>query len=180
MKAFLIDPATEEITEQFFDGQPNSLYTLFGTLLVDSNDILNGHTVYGASEAFERAEKGFFLGEKLLFGKVLVVGTAGIEDVDATMSLNELRTLALFNLPDFYEKTLRFLPPDFAFDTRYDLALGGIHESVTPEWVFYVFNMADNATKYYFLTNLEAAQIRGEDLHNYFKQMGALALKAAR
>ena len=178
MKAYLIDPETRNITEQFFDGQSNSLYTLFGSLLVDSNAVLHGHMVYSASEAFERGEKGFFLGEKLLFGKALVTGYAGFEEMDAAIGTGELEALTMFDLPAFYEKTLRLLPPDFSFDEQYELALEALRETVSPEWVFYVFNMADSATKTYFLNQLEAAKVQGEDLHVYLRKMGNLALKS--
>ena len=180
MKAFLIDPDSRSITEQFFDGQPNSLYTLFGSLLVDSNAVLHEHMVYTASEAFEKGEKGFILGEKLLFGKALVTGYAGLEEIDTAIESGELAALTMFDLPDFYEKTLRLLPSSFSFDERYELALDDVRETVTPEWVFYVFNMADSATKTYFLNHLETAKVQGEDLHDYLKKMGNLALKSMR
>jgi len=178
MKAYLIDPESRSITEQFFDGQPHSLYTLFGSLLVDSHAVLHDHMVYSASEAFERGEKGFFLGEKLLFGKALVTGYAGFEELDAAIGSGELEALTMFDLPEFYEKTLRLLPPDFSFDEQYELALEELRETVSPEWVFYVFNMADSATKTYFLNQLEAAKVQGEELHAYLKKMGNLALKS--
>ena len=178
MKAFLIDPDTRSITEQTFDGQPNSLYTLFGSLLVDSNAVLHEHMVYSATEAFEGGEKGFFLGEKLLFGKALVTGYVGFEEIDAAITSDELVALTIFDLPEFYEETLRLLPSEFSFDERYELTLDEIRETVTPEWVFYVFNMADSATKTYFLNQLEAAKVQGDDLHAYLKKMGTLALKS--
>jgi hypothetical protein len=180
MKAFLIDPDTRSISEQSYDGQPNSIYTLFGSLLVDSNAVLHEHMVYSGGEAFEKGEKGFFLGEKLFFGKALVTGYAGFEEIDAAIGASELEALTMFDLPEFYEKTLQLLPADFSFDERYELGLDELHETVTPEWVFYVFNMADAATKSYFLNHLETAKVQGEDLHDYLKKMGNLALKSAR
>lgn len=180
MKAYLIDPNTSTVTEQDYDGQPNSLFTLFGSLLVDNSAILHGHMVYSAAEAFEKREKGFFLGENLLFGKVLVTGYAGYEDTDAAIGAEELHALALFELPSFYHKVLSLLPPDFSFGERYDLSFGEESETVSPEWVFYIFNMADEATKTYFLEHLEKVGEGAAAVHDYLRKMGGLALKSAR
>lgn len=180
MKAFLIDPNTHSVTEQAYDGQPNSLYTLFNALLVDQNDILHGHMVYSATEAYEKNEPGFFLGEKLLFGKALVTGYAGFEDLDAEISAEELTQLIMFDLPEFYTKALALLPAAFSFDETYELPLDGQTESVGPEWVLYVFNMADSDTKNYFLSHLERAVVKGDDLNDFLKKMGMLAIKSMR
>lgn len=178
MKAFLIDPQTRSVTQQVYDGQPNSLYTLFNSLLVDQNDILHGHMVYSATEAYEKKEPGYFLGEKLMFGKALVTGYAGFEDLDADISAEELTQLITFELPEFYTKALALLPAEFSFDEHYELQLDAQTESVRPEWVLYVFNMADSDTKNYFLTHLESAVVQGDDLHGYLKKMGMLAIKS--
>lgn len=180
MKAFLIDPETRTVTQQHFDGQPNSLYTLFGSLLVDSNAILNDHMVYTSSEALEKGQKGFFLGEKLLFGRALVTGYAGFEEIDATIPPNELEALLLFDLPEFYAKTLALLPSEFSFDETFELTLGYETESVSPEWVLYIFNMADAKTKTYFLNELENSVTQGKNVLEYLKKMGELAIKSMR
>jgi len=178
MKAYLIDPNTRSVVEAEFDGQPNSLFTLFNSLLVDSDAVLHGHNVYRTSEAFERGERGFFLGEKLIFGKALVTGSDGLADTDAAVTAEELLQLSLFDIPDFYLKTLALLPPDFSFEEHYQLHIGEIGESVTPEWVFYVYNMADSATKTYFLNRLEESVTQGADIRNYLKKMAELAVKS--
>lgn len=180
MKAFLIDPETKTVTEQDYDGQPNSLFTLFRSLLVDSSELLNSHMVYSSEEAFEKGEKGFFLGEKLLIGKVLVTGRSGLEDTDAVIGRDELYALTLFELPAFYQEVLRLLPKDFSFSERYGLMFGEESGLVSPEWVFYVFNMADDATKSYFLEHLENTDKKAEAVHGFLKKMGSLALKSAR
>ncbi len=178
MKAYLIDPETQTISVQDFDGQPHSLYTLFGSLLVDTHEVLNQHNVYSATEAFEKGEKGYFLGEKLLFGKTLVTGLEGFEDIDAAITPEELRALVMYDLPAFYEKTLALLPKDFSFSESYTMQAEGIKEIVNPEWVFYVFNMADEATKNYFLNHLEETVIQKNDVHGYLKKMGEIAIKS--
>lgn len=178
MKSFLIDPETRTVTEQNFDGQPNSLYNLFNSLLVDNNAILNKHMVYTGTEAFERGQKGFFLGEKLLFGRALVTGYAGFEEIDATIRTDELEALLLFELPEFYTKVIALLPPEFSFEETFELSLGNETESVTPEWVLYVFNMADANTKTYFLNKLESSVTQGENVMEYLKKMGGLAIKS--
>lgn len=180
MKAFLIDPETKTITEQNYDGQPNSLYTLFGSLLVDSNALLHGHSVFSAAEAFEKGEKGFFLGEKLLFGRALVTGAAGLEETDAAISADELLQLTRFEMPEFYRQALALLPADFSFDERYEMQLEEGVEPVTAEWVVYAFNLADGATRSYFLNHLENTVTRGECIHDYLKKMGELAIKSMK
>ncbi len=178
MKAYLIEPQTQTVSVQDFDGQPHSLYTLFGSLLVDTHEVLKRHNVYSAAEAFEKGEKGFFLGEKLLFGKTLVTGREGFEDIDAAILPEELETLVMYDLPAFYEKVLALLPKDFSFSERYMLQAGDMQEAVNPEWVFYVFNMADEATKNYFLNHLEETVVRKNDIHAYLKKMGEIAVKS--
>ncbi len=178
MKAYLIDPQTRTITVQEFDGRQPSLFTLFGSLLVDTNDILNDHMVYTAREAFEEGEAGYFLGEKLLFGKALVTGYAGFEDLDAAITQEELESLLMYELPRFYRETLALLPKTFSFEERYAVQTGGETAEITPEWVFYVFNMADENTKRYFLSHLEETATRGEDIHEYLKKMADLAIRS--
>ncbi len=180
MHAYLIDPESRCVTVQEYDGQPHSLYTLFGSLLVDTNEVLNEHMVYTAGEAFEKGGKPYFLGEKLLFGKALVTGYAGFEDLDAAIKKEELESLLLYDVPAFYEKILSQLPADFDFARKYALDANDMHEKVTPEWVFYVFNMADEATKNYFLNHLEETVTKGENLHGYFEKMANIAVRSMK
>ncbi len=180
MKTFLIDPDTRTIIQEDFDGQPNSLYSLFNSLLVDSHAILNDHMVYSGNEAFEREEVPFFLGEKLLFGKALVTGYEGLEDLDATITSNDLKALLQFEIPEFYEKTLALLPKNFSFEEHFDLQIEDTSETVTPEWVLYVFNMADTDTKAYFLDHLKETVEQGKHVADYLKKMGEQAIKSMR
>ncbi|MEJ2500273.1 MAG: hypothetical protein P8Y65_03965 [Campylobacterales bacterium] len=178
MKAFLIDPDTRTVTEQNYDGQPNSLYTLFKSLLVDNHAILRDHMVFSGSEAYEKGEKGFLLGEKLLFGKTLITGYAGFEETDAAIGADELKPLVRFEIPEFYAQVLALLPADFSFEERYEMQLEEGVEPVTAEWVIFAFNLADTATKTYFLNHLENTVTKGEDVHAYLKKMGELAIKS--
>ncbi|UFS61342.1 hypothetical protein LOH54_06660 [Sulfurimonas sp. HSL-3221] len=175
MKAFLIDPDTQTVSVQDYDGQPHSLYTLFGSLLVDSNALLNAHMVYSGGEAFEKGQKGFFLGEKLLFGKTLVVGMTDIEEVDATIEAETLQQLLRYELPAFYRQAIALLPPDFAFDQS--CTLEGM-EGATVEWVFYAFSLADDATQSYFLDELKKTVSGGGEVHPYLEKMGNLAIRS--
>lgn len=178
MKAFIIDPVTQSVSEQEYDGQPNSLYTLFGSLLVDSHEILHEHRVYNSSEAYEKSEPGYFLGEKLLFGKALVIGSAGLQDTDATIQTEVLEQLSTFDLPDFYKNVLSLLPMEFSFDETYEIEQGGFDEPMSAEWVLYAYNMADQKTQIYFITELENAIAKGETIHGYLKKMGEMAIKS--
>jgi hypothetical protein len=178
MKAFLIDPDTQTVTEQNYDGQPNSLFTLFGSLLVDQHAIVRDHMVFCGSEAYEKEKKGFLLGEKLLFGKALITGIAGFEETDAVIGADELQQLIRFEIPEFYTQTLALLPADFSLEERYEMQLEEGAEPVTAEWVVFAFNLADAATKTYFLNHLESTVTKGESVHAYLKKMGELAIKS--
>jgi len=180
MKALLIDPETRSVIPQQYDGRPDSLYTLFRSLLVDSSDVLNNHVIYSGAEAFEKEEKGFFLGEKLLFGRTLIVGHTGLEEDDATIPADEAEALVRFEIPSFYRDALALLPRDFSFDEPFELRLEEGGEHVTVEWVLYAFNLADEATKSYFLEHLSHTLSEGGDVYDYLKKMGNLALKAMR
>lgn len=178
MKAYVIDPETRSVSEQEYDGQSNSLYTLFGSLLVDSHDILHEHRVYNSADAYEKSEPGFFLGEKLLFGKALVTGSDGLEDTNATIRSDVLEQISIFDLPDFYKNVLSLLPTEFSFDETYEIEQGDFDEPVSAEWVLYVYNMADQKTQIYFITELENAIAKGETVHGYLKKMGEMAIKS--
>jgi len=175
MKAFLIDPQDRTITLQNFDGHPNSLYTLFGSLLVDAADALNDHSLYSSTEAFERAERGFLVGEKLIFGKTLLAGIAGFEDTDATITQDELRALTRFELPAFYTQTIALLPKTFMFGNAVTITE---EHSLTGEWIIYAYNMADTKTKTYFLNELESTIRTGKDVTAFMKKMGEIALRS--
>jgi hypothetical protein len=84
----------------------------------------------------------------------------------------------MYDIPEFYRKVLERLPKDFDFSASYDLEAEGMRETVTPEWVFYVFNMADEGTKRYFLNHLEETVTKGENLHAYFRRMGEIAVRS--
>lgn len=180
MKAFLIDPENATVTPTDYDGQPHSLYSLFGSLLVDSHDVLNRHSVYASSEGFEKGKRPFFLGEKLLFGMTVVTGKEGFEDVDALISEGELLQITQFGLPQFYEEVFERFPANFNFDEPLQLSAGETEETVPPEWVLYAFNMADKKTKQYFMHTLDDTLVKGDDLYVFLKKMGEIALKAMR
>jgi hypothetical protein len=180
MKSFLILPEHENITVNEYDGQPHSLYTLFASILVDSHDILHQHSVYAASEAFEKGERPFFLGEKLLFGPTVVTGKEGFEDIDAFISETELARIVQFEVPRFYRDVFEHLPKTFSFDAKLQLKSADMQDEVLPEWVLYAFNMADGNTKRYFLNGLEEAVVKGESIELFLTKMGEAALKAMR
>ena len=179
MKTYLINPENKNFSEQDFDGQVNTLYTLFDSLLLEHAYGINQHIIYSDSNAYERGERPFFIGEQLFFGKVLVIGLEGFGEVDVKIGLKELKSLCSFKINAFYSSALRLLQESkVSFYAPFE-GLSSEDMLINCEWVLYTFNMADEATQRYFLDALFKAQEENSDLLEQMKTMASLALKAA-
>ena len=180
MKAFSIDPTTQTIHTHDFDGQVNSIYTFFNSILVDNSNPLNEHIVYTDANALISNATPYFIGEQLFLGKALILGQNGHEEVDAKISVEELSALINYEVNKFYKEALKALSEQninlyklLALDNQ------GSPLHVSYEWVVYTFNIADLKTQEYFLSNLEKTLQNQESVETFFQKMGQLALNAA-
>ena len=63
MKTYSINPQTQKITlHNDFDGQVNSIYTFFNSILVDNSGALNEHIIYTDANALISTDIPYFIG----------------------------------------------------------------------------------------------------------------------
>ncbi|WP_345992402.1 hypothetical protein [Sulfurimonas sp. HSL-1716] len=179
MKAYSIDPADKSIKIQEFDGQVNSIYTFFNSILVDSSHILNDHIIYTDGNALSTTHTPFFIGQQLFLGKALIIGQNGLEEVDVKIQENELEKLIDYNINDFYKKALDSLAlQDINLYKTFEVDDNGSKLSLNYEWVIYTFNMADVKTQNYFLIELDKIIDGSKSIEDYFQKMAQLAVNA--
>lgn len=179
MEIFSIDPELQQIENQDFDGQVNSIYTFFNSILVDSSYALNEHIIYTDGNAQISTHTPYFIGEQLFMGKALVIGLNGHEESNTKITQEQLTSLISYDVNMFYKKALNALAKD-------DINLYAIFElndnqnplHVNYEWVIYTFNMADERTQQYFLSELDSAIMSEGSVAETFQKMGQLAVNA--
>lgn len=181
MNAITIDPQTQKVELIEIEMKANSVYSFFNSILIDELPSLNQHTIYTDANALSQNQKAFFLGEQLILGKALIVGLNGMEEVDALITLDEVKELLEFEVNPFYSDVLLLLASDEDLNLyrSFDVTHG---EEIIPlniEWVLYTFNMADERTQNYFITELMKAMDANENTVLFMQKMATLALNAA-
>lgn len=181
MKALTVNPETRTIEEIDIEMKANTVYTFFNSILIDELQPLNNHIVYSDANALSQQKKPFFLGEQLLLGNALIIGQIGMEESNATIPQEELEALIDYEVNPFYTEALALLSQsDINFYRTFELSRDAEKIVLSPEWVLYTFNMADERTQAYFLDELKKAADAGEELLEQLKKMGQLALNAAQ
>jgi len=181
MKAYSIDPETQTIEEIDIEMQANTTYSFFNSILIDDLDAINKHMVHTDSNSLSAGKKAFFIGEKLALGIALVVGKNGMTETAASISKKDLQALVRFEVSSFYAEVLAFLK-----DTDVDLYRNfGVEKDnkrvdINAEWVLDVFNIADDRTKEYFITELKKVINAKEDVFTFIQKLGQMAINAAR
>ena len=179
MKAYSINPEDKNIEVQDFDGQVNSIYTFFNSILVDNSQALNEHVIYTDANALITNSTPYFIGEQLFLGKSLILGQEGLEEVDTKIDETQLAELINYEINDFYRHSLHAL-------ARENLNLYKMFEvkenenslHVSYEWVIYTFNIADARTQDYFLNELTKVIEESKSVASYFQKMAQLAINA--
>lgn len=179
MKAYSINPETKTTKVQDFDGQVNSVYTFFNSILVDTSDILNEHIIYTDGNALSTTSKPYFIGQQLFLGKSLVIGQNGLEEVDAKIQQDELEKLVNYEVNPFYKKSLDSLAlQEINLYKTFEVNDNDSKLVLNYEWVIYTFNMADVKTQNYFLIELDKTIDESKSIEEYFKKMAQLAVNA--
>ena len=180
MKAYSIDPKKKEIKEIEIDMQPNTVYSFFNSILIDDLHTLQNHTIHSDAEAISNKKEPFFIGNQLVVGDALIIGKNGIEEVDVTIPLEDLKEIVSYEVSDFYKQTLEYLATS-------DINLYKLFEikkedteliELNTEWVIYVFSIADKKTQEYFLYALKTAVEEKADMLQHIQKMAVLALQA--
>jgi len=176
MKAYSVNPQSKKIEELDIKMQANTVYTFFSSILIDELTSLKGHIIYSDANAVSEGNTPFFMGEQLIVGKALIVGKNGMEEVDAFISEDELKSLINYDIPLFYIDTFKLLKGSDINLYRLFQIENDEKTELNIEWVLYVFSIADDATKNYFLTELE----KSEDKQQTLQKMALLAFNASQ
>ncbi len=182
MNSYIITPDTRTVTIHEYDAQVNSIYTLFSSILIDSSDSLKQHIIHTDGYATDNSETPFFIGEKLFLGRALVCGLNGHEEVDTTITQEELSQLINYEVNDFYLRSVSALSQaKISINQNFKVSLDDEEDKVqlNYEWVIFTFNMADLRTQSYFLDKLDDVIAKNEDIGSYFQEMARLALQAS-
>ncbi len=179
MKTYSINPQTQEIEVHDFDGQVNSIYTFFNSILVDNSQALNEHIIYTDGNALISTHIPYFIGEQLFLGRSLIIGQNGFEETDVKITLEQLSSLINYDVNMFYKKSLNALATeDLNLYTQFEVSDNGEPLHVSYEWVIYTFNMADEKTQNYFINALDTTIIQKESVKEIFQKMAQLAINA--
>ena len=181
MNVLTINPETKEVLAQDMEMKANSVYSFFNSILIDELSSLNQHTIYCDTNALSNHKKPFFLGEQLIIGEALIVGLNGMEEVDAIVSKEDLEEFISYDINSFYRESLGLLAQsDINLYRTFSVQQGDETLPLNAEWVLYTFNLADQATQAYFITELKKALDAQEDISAYLQKMAQLAINAAQ
>ena len=180
MKALSINAATQEINEIEIEMQANTIYTFFGSILIDELATLNNHMIYADANALSEKKQAYFIGEQLLLGDALITGREEFTDLDASITTEELLPLVRSEVNAFYSNALEQLSAtDLNLYRTFQVKTKENEEiALNSEWVLYTFNIADERTQEYFLNELTKALSSGTSAEAYMQKMAGLALSA--
>jgi len=181
MKAYSIDPQTQKIEELDLILEANTIYSFFNSILIDESQIITNHVVYTDANSLSSKQKPFFIGEQVLLGKALVLGKDEFEDVEAKIPLKDLETIINYDVTQFYKEVLDILSvTDVNLYRTFNAKKDNENLKLNIEWVIYTFNIADDRTKEYFLTELKKVVNSTEETEAFMQKMAQLALNAAQ
>jgi len=179
MKAISITTLSKDIKEIDIDMQPNTVYTFFSSILIDEVPTLKNHMIYADGNAISENKIPFFIGEQLVVGDILITGKTTLEDIDSTIPLKELESLISYDLNQFYRDAFVSLSQtDINLYRAFEVMQEEEKIQLNNEWVLYTFNMADDRTKEYFLTELKKS-LDSNNTEEFLKKMAGLAIKSA-
>lgn len=181
MRALSIDTNTKELKEIDIEIQANTVYTFFNSILIDELSTLNQHTIYSDANALSLNKKPYFIGEQLIIGDALIVGKNEFEDSEATIPTKDLELLINYEISEFYTDVLTLLSTtELNLYRTFELEHMGERIQLNIEWLLYVFNIADDKTKDYFINELKKVIDSKESVGDYIYKMSALAINASK
>ncbi|WP_373036501.1 hypothetical protein [Sulfurimonas sp.] len=179
MKAYSIDSAKQEVKEIDIEMQANTVYSFFNSILTDELSTLDKHTIHSDAEAISKNMEPFFIGEQLIVGNALIVGKDGLFDTDVTIPKDDLESLVNYEVTEFYKDVLQLIKDsDINLYRIFEVTKEEEDIKLNTEWVLYVFNLADDRTKEYFLDELKKAVDAKKDITIHMQNMAILALNA--
>ena len=180
MRFLHIDPLKKTVDEIELKMEANTFYTFFGSILIDDLPTLHNHTVYTDANALSERKTPYFIGDQIVLGEALVLGRNGFEEVDATLSKEDLSLLVRYDVPQFYKDVLELLSStDANLYRAFYVEHNGENMELNIAWVLYFFNIADARTQAYFLDELTKVVETKEDVVAFMQKMAKAALWAA-
>ncbi len=175
-----IDPLKQTIEPIELKIEANTFYTFFSSLLIDELPTLANHTVYTDANALSNKKKPFFIADQVFVGEALILGRNDFEETDATIDIDELKTLVRYDVPKFYEDVFALLSQtDVNLYRAFHVLHNGEEMELNISWVLYFFNIADERTKEYFINELAKTIEADEDVMAFMQKMALAALRAA-
>jgi len=179
MKALTIDAQTNSIKEVDIQMQANSVYTFFSSILIDEVSTLKDHIIYTDANALSEKKKAYFIGEQLLLGDALILAREDFNDSDVVIKKEELSSLIKDDVNEFYKKALNLLAKtDINLYRTFEVDKKGEAISLNLEWTLYTFNIADDATKEYFLNELGKSVEVKESVEAFIVKISQLAVNS--
>jgi len=180
MKALSIDNQTQEVKEIDIEMAANTVYTFFSSILIDELSSLKEHVIYTDANALSERKKPYFIGEQLVLGDALILGREDFNDADAQITKEELKSLIITEVNDFYQEVLQLIAnTDVNLYRTFNVEKNAEKIPLNIEWVLYTFNIADERTKEYFINELKKVLESHEDVAQYMQKMAQLAMNAA-
>jgi hypothetical protein len=177
MRALAVKPDERSIESVDLNMQANTLYTYFSSILIDELRALHKHIIYTDANALANHKQAYFIGEQLVIGEALLFGQNGMEDVDVTITQEELASLINYELPHFYKQALLLLAKsDVNLYKQFYVTKNSEKIALNGEWVLYTFNIADEATQKYFLNELAKVIDENKSVEAYLQKMAQLAM----
>lgn len=179
MKAFSVDVEKQELKEIDIEIQANTVYSFFNSIAIDDFHVINKHIIYSDANALENNKKPYFIAKQLIIGDALILGQTNMADGKATIPKDDLELLIDYNISEFYLKTLKLIAPaQINIYSTFEINHKGENIQLNTEWLLHAFNMADDKTKDYFLSELKKVSDSKEGVEQHIYKMTALALNA--
>ena len=180
MRALSLDTTSKKVTELDIVVQANTVYSFFNSISIDELSAIKEHTIYCDSNAMHLKKTPYFIGEQLLFGDALILGQNEMAEVDATIPKEDLEKLINFNLPPFYKDAIELFASSDEVNIYkvFELTKDDKKYQLNAEWLLYTFNIADDKTKDYFLSELTKVVEKSGSIEDFIHKMSALALNA--
>lgn len=180
MKALSINPKNQNIKELDIAMHVNTVYTFFSSILIDELTTLDRHMIYCDGNALTNKCKPYFIGGQLVLGDAIIIGRDGLEECDATIPQQDLNTLIDYKVNSFYTEVLELLSKtNINLYRPFSVLEMGKKIELKVEWVLYTFNIADERTKEYFITELQKVVASNDNIQEYMQKMAQLAVNAA-
>jgi len=180
MKALEIYPNTKEIKNSDIQMKANTVYTFFSSILIDEITTLNKHIIYTDANALSEKKIPYFLGEQLLIGDALILGREDFNDTDVSIEQDEFSSLINYEVSTFYKDVLELLSStDINLYRTFEVKKNSETITLNTEWVLYTFNIADDRTKEYFISELRTNIDSNANIEKFIQKMAQLAMNAA-